>query len=706
MAQDSNRVASDHSAGDHSSGEIFDKLRNRQRARKEKSYALGEYLELCRKDSGAYMLIFGRLLKAFGAPMLVDTSKDPALGPIFNNRTIKRYPAFKDFFGGEKDGGYDIVTQIAEHLEDAEKGGAARKKILMLKGPVSGGKSTLAEIIKKLAEQEPFYVLRAKDGAMKGKLSPAKDSPLCLFDQAEDGAYMQKEFGIPPRYLRARPSSWVLERLEEYRQARAAEQGADPADIDVNPADVFDVVRVYPSQDSQYGISMVTAGTANNQDEGDFVGRIDINKLGQNDAYSESHPDVYNYQAGGLIRGHQGVVELIEILKLENPKALNCMLTATEEGMFSGVGGVGRFPSDSLILAHLNDDDYDKFKVNPTNVAFISRTNLVTVPYTLRASEEEKIFEKYLRESDYSGMPVAPGTLKLLAQFSVLTRLKPPPEGASTLVAKMRVYDGENLKSEDPRAKNLSEYRDHARGLGEPKEGMAGIDRRIIFDTLSATFNRNAEKTGEKTADPPQLIPALREMLTHSEKIRSEDRDRYIALVDGPVKDQYLRFIDREIRTAALEGADAYGQAKFDRYIEWAEAWLDESSYIDPETTDALSRDDLNRLMTDEIEKPAGISNNEKFRESVVRYVLQFRNRNNGANPDWKSYQKFRDVMEKIIFSKTDALEIASFGPKKTEKEKKDHQDFLERMMAGGRTEKMVRREVQWWQDNKIRLVM
>jgi serine protein kinase len=457
---------------------------------------------------------------------------------------------------------------------------------------------------------------------------------------------------------------------------------------------------------AQRGIASVTAGTANNQDEGDFVGAVDINKLSQDETLSESDPDVYNYRAGALIRGHQGIVELVEILKLENPKALTCMLDATEEGMFSGIKGVGRFPSDCLIIAHLNDSEYTKFRTNPDNVAFISRTDLIEVPYTLRVSEEKKVYEKYLRESDYGGNKIAPKTIDLLAEFSVLTRLQPPPENASTISAKMRVYNGESLKDRDPKAKSLREYRAAARKSGgDLREGMTGIDRRIIFDTLSATFNYNSSpsRDGEKTADPVHMITVLRDMITHSPKISSnEDKARYLELIDEHVKKEYLRHIDKTIRAAALDGASGYAQSKFDQYIEWALAWSKEEDYIDPDTGDAIQTKELSKKMKEEIEEPGGVSNPEKFRRQIALFALDYRSRNGGLNPDWTSSQIFRDTMENVIFTQTkDLAEITSFGPKKTDEANEDHKGFLKRMMAGGRTEKMVQREVRWWKDNR-----
>ena len=81
-------------------------------------------------------------------------------------------------------------------------------------------------------------------------------------------------------------------------------------------------------------------------------------------------------------------------------------------------------------------------------------------PYCLRVSDEVKIYDKLLFNSSLAKAHCAPDTLKMLAQFTVLSRLKEPEN--SNIYSKMRVYDGENLKDTDPKAKSIQEYRDSA----------------------------------------------------------------------------------------------------------------------------------------------------------------------------------------------------------------------------------------------------
>jgi serine protein kinase len=135
-------------------------------------------------------------------------------------------------------------------------------------------------------------------------------------------------------------------------------------------------------------------------------------------------------------------------------------LTATQEGNFKGTEGFSAIPFNGLIVAHSNESEWHSFRNNKNNEAFLDRIYIVKVPYCIRVSDEVKIYEKLLAHSSLSKAPCAPGTLDMMAQFSVLSRLKEPEN--SSIYSKMRVYDGETLKDVDPKAKTLQEYRDYA----------------------------------------------------------------------------------------------------------------------------------------------------------------------------------------------------------------------------------------------------
>ena len=631
---------------------IFSHFQNRFEATRQEEYSLQEYLELCKTDPTAYATAAERLLMAIGKPELVDTSLDPRLSRIFSNKVIKRYPAFADFHGME-----DAIEHIVSFFKHAAQGLEERKQILYLLGPVGGGKSSLAEKLKELMQQVPFY-------AIKG--SPVFESPLGLFNATEDGAILEEDFGIPRRYLNSIISPWAVKRLHEYN-----------GDISQ-----FRVVKLYPSVLQQIAVAKTEPGDENNQDISSLVGKVDIRKL---EEFPQNDPDAYSY-SGGLCRANQGLLEFVEMFKAPI-KVLHPLLTATQEGNYNSTEGMGAIPFNGVILAHSNESEWHSFRNNKNNEAFIDRIYIVKVPYCLRVSDEIQIYEKLLTNSSLANAHCAPDTLKMLAQFTVLSRLKEPEN--SNVYSKMRIYDGENLKDTDPKAKSIQEYRDSA-GVDE---GMNGLSTRFAFKILSKVFNFD---TTEVAANPVHLLYVLEQQI-EQEQFPNDVSERYLRFLKEYLAPRYVEFIGKEIQTAYLESYSEYGQNIFDRYVLYADFWIQDQEYRDPETGEILNRASLNEEL-EKIEKPAGISNPKDFRNEIVNFVLRARAQNNGKNPSWLSYEKLRVVIEKKMFSNTeDLLPVISFNAKASTEDQKKHNDFVHRMVERGYTEKQVRLLSEWY---------
>ena len=368
-------------------------------------------------------------------------------------------------------------------------------------------------------------------------------------------------------------------------------------------------------------------------------------------------------------------------------KMLHPLLTATQEGNFKGTEGFSAIPFNGLIVAHSNESEWHSFRNNKNNEAFLDRIYIVKVPYCLRVSDEVRIYEKLLAGSSLSKAPCAPGTLDMMAQFSVLSRLKEPEN--SSIYSKMRVYDGETLKDVDPKAKTLQEYRDYA----GPDEGMNGLSTRFAYKVLSAVFNHDQT---EIAANPVHLMYVLEQRLAR-EDLPEEIRRRYVEHIKGYLAPRYAEFIGKEIQTAYLESYAEYGQNIFDRYVTFADCWIQEEDYRDPETGESFDRAALNAEL-EKIEKPAGIGNPKDFRNEIVNFVLRARANNAGRNPAWSSYEKLREVIEKKMFSNTeDLLPVISFNAKASADDKQKHQNFVERMVEKGYTEKQVRLLAEWY---------
>ncbi|MHB1579569.1 MAG: PrkA family serine protein kinase, partial [Acidithiobacillus ferrooxidans] len=536
-----------------------------------------------------------------------------------------------------------------------------RKQILYLLGPVGAAKSSLAERLKNLMEHYPIYCLAAH-----GRVSPLFESPLGLFDRDEDGPVLEDRFGIPRRALNGVMSPWAAKRLREF--------GGDIRK--------FTVHRLMPSQLHQIGITKVEPGDENNQDISSLVGKVDIRKL---EDFSQDDPDAYSY-AGGLNVATQGVLEFVEMFKAPI-KMLHPLLTATQEGTYNGTEGFGAMPFQGIILAHSNESEWSAFRNNKRNEAFLDRVYIVKVPYCLRVTEETQIYHKLLESSALNTAPCAPDTMDMLARFSVLSRLKEP--GNSSLWSKMEVYDGKSLKDKDPKAKSLQEYRD-ASGVDE---GMDGISTRFAYKILSRTFNFDSD---EIAANPVHLLHVL-ETQVRAEQFPAELESRYLAFLKTELAPRYAEFLGLEIQKAYLESYGDYGQNLFDRYIQYADFWLQDTEFRDPDTGQLMDRSLLNEEL-EKIEKPAGIANPKDFRNEVVNFVLRVKASSDGVSPAWTSYEKLRAVIEKKMFANTeDLLPVISFGKKSSSDDERKHQDFVARMTSKGYTEKQVRLLVDWY---------
>lgn len=618
---------------------------------KEENMTLESFLKKVKTDKSLYSSPYERLLNAIGEPELVNTSSDGKLSRIFGNRTIKIYPTFTEFYGME-----DTIDRIVSFLKHAAQGLEESKQILYLLGPVGSAKSSLAERLKELMEESPIYVLKHKN-----VISPLNESPLSLF--TEDQA---KELGIPPRALRFKLSPWARKRLNT--------DGGGLAN--------FSVAKVYPNQLDQLAITKTEPGDENNQDISSLVGKINIRML---EHHNQDDPDAYSF-TGGLCLGNRGILEFVEMFKAPI-KMLHPLLTATQESNYIGTEQIGSIPFDGIILAHSNQTEWESFKNDSKNEAFIDRVYIVKVPYNLRVDEEERIYEKLLSGSDLKDYPCAPETLKMLSEFAVSSRLVVPEN--SNLYSKMKVYNGESVKNKDPKAKSLQEYKDNSGVM----EGMSGISTRFCFKVLSQVFNFDHT---EISANPVHLMYIL-ETTIKQEQFEEGQEQALLAFIKEYLAPNYAKMLQNHFQTAYLDSYAEYGQAIFDRYIIHADHWIEDRDYRDPDTGQLYNRDHLAQELNI-IEVAAKISNVKDFRHEVVNYSLRYKARNAGTNPSWTSYAKLKRVIESYMFEKTeDLLPVISFDGGGNSGDREKHTNFLARMKEMGYTAKQVRLLYEWF---------
>lgn len=618
----------------------------------EEPITLEEYLEICKTDPMAYASPAQRMLKAIGEPVQIDTKNDPRLAKIFSNKVIRVYPAFKDFYGME-----ETIESIVSYFKHSAQGLEESKQILYLLGPVGGGKSSIAEKLAELIENVPVWVLDE---------SPVFESPLGLFKNTKYATTLEDEYGIPQNAVRTIPSPWAIEKLKEY--------GGDLTK--------FKVRKLYPSRLRQECVARIEPGDENNQDISALVGELDIRQL---EEYPQNHPYAYSF-SGGLNRGNGGLVEMVEMFKTPI-KMLHPLLTATQDRQYTGTKAIGRIPFDGIIMAHSNESEWQQFKNNKTNEAFLDRVYIVKVPYCTRVSEELEIYKKLLRHSLLRDATCAPGTLEFLAQFCVMSRIKEPDN--STLWSKMRVYNGENIKNDDPKAKPLQEYKDDA-GVNE---GMDGLSTRFAFKVLSKTFNFDPH---EIAANPIHLMYVLKTHIAE-EEFPEEKETTLLDSLDGVLSERYMEFLEKDITASFLESFTDLCQNVFETYFYYADAWIADTDYRDPDTGTMFDRAALNAEL-EKIEKPAGIASPKDFRADVAMFVVRYKASHEGKLPRWNEFEKMRQVVEKKVVASTDEiLPVISFAPKRSEEDRRKHDQFVSKMKERGYTERQTRYLCEWF---------
>lgn len=625
------------------------------------------YLELCSKEPMAYATAAQRLLKAIGEPIILDTRNDDRLSRLFQGRKVKTYEPFKDFYGME-----ETIEDVVSFLTQAAQGLECSRQVMFCVGPVGSAKSSLVERLKKLGEKYPIYVLRAFNKA-KGywENSPCFESPLGLVDYSKHGEQVSKEYNIPKRYLTQIASPWAVKRLRE------------------NNGDLtkFTVVKMFPSILNQIGITKVEPGDDNGaSDVSSLIGKVNIREL---ENFCQSDVDSYNF-CGGLNVTTQGLLDMVELYK--SPiKTLHPLLTATQEQHYNGTENFGAMPYNGVILAHSNITEWDTFRNNKNNEAFLDRVCVIKVPYVLRITEEAQIYEKMLSSSELSSAPCAPGTIEMLAKYSVLTRLKQPEN--STLYSKLQVYDGQNIKDKDPKAKSYEEYRELSAQQEGAAEGTEGSSTRFAFKVLSKVFNYPG--SNEIAANPIHLMYVL-EKAIEAEDLPPAEEERRVSFIKGILAPDYAEMLTREIQSSYLESFGDYAQNIFERYITFVDYWVESRDYRDFDTGQVMDRSVLNAEL-EKIERGVGLANTKDFRSEVLSFVLRHQAAHEGKMPRWDSYNKMKKVIEtKIATSMEDLLPVISFGKKSNTEDERKHKDFVERMVSKGYTEAQVRLLVDW----------
>ncbi|MFS0655079.1 PrkA family serine protein kinase [Bacillus sp. 179-C3.3 HS] len=554
----------------------------------------GEYLEIIKEHPLVAQSAHSRVYH-----MIQDSGIEEKDG-------VRTYKFFnQELFGLEE----SLERLVEEYFHPAAKRLDVRKRILLLMGPVSGGKSTLVTRLKRGLEE---YSLTDNGAVYAIKGCPMHEDPLHLIPQhlRED---FYEEYGIR---VQGNLSPLNMMRLEEEYEGRIED---------------VQVERIFFSEDKRTGIGTFSPSDPKSQDIADLTGSIDFSTIAE--FGSESDPRAYRFD-GELNKANRGMMEFQEMLKCDE-KFLWHLLSLTQEGNFKA-GRFALISADELIVAHTNETEYRSFISNKKNEALHSRMIVMPIPYNLKVTEEERIYHKMISESDVAGVHIAPHTLKVAAMFSILTRLKEPKRSDIDLVKKMRLYDGESV--EGFQSVDIEEMKKEFHD-----EGMSGIDPRYVINRISSTIIRK----NMESINALDVLRSLKEGLDQHPSISTEDRERYLNFISVARK-EYDDMAKKEVQKAFVYSYEESAKTLMDNYLDNVEAYCNKNKLRDPLTGEEMNPDE--KLMRS-IEEQIGISENAKkaFREEILIRISAYARK--GKRFDYNSHERLREAIQKKLFA-------------------------------------------------------
>lgn len=515
-----------------------------------------------------------------------------------------------NFFANELFGIEEPIARIVEYFKSAAQRLEVRKRILLLMGPVGGGKSTIVNMLKRGLEDWT----RNEAGAVYAiKDCPMHEEPLHLIPH-QLRAEVEKHYGI---YIEG-------DLCPQCRYALEHTYGGRHEDVKVH--------RVGFSEKERVGIGTFSPSDPKSQDITELTGSIDLSTIG--DVGVESDPRAYRFD-GELNIANRGLMEFVEMLKVDE-KFLYSLLTLSQEQSIK----TGRFAmiyADEVILSHTNENEYIAFAGNRKSEALQDRIILVKVPYNLRVSQEERIYDKLLHQSEaLRNVHLAPHTLKVAAMFAVMTRLEEPKRQNVDVVKKMKLYDGEDV--EGYKSKDVRELKEET-----IREGMDGISPRYIINRLSSALVRD----GVTCINPIDALRAIKDGFEQHTGISGEQREKYLNHISQARK-EYDELAKIEVQRAFVYSFEEMARTMCNNYLDNVEAFCNKERIKDPITEEELDPDE--QLMRS-IEEQIGISENAKntFRQEILIRISSYARK--GKPFEYNSHERLKEAIEKKIFA-------------------------------------------------------
>jgi serine protein kinase len=624
----------------------FEQVIKKDRAARESTRWKGsllKYLDVVKADPIVTKLSHARIydmMISVGMRNLQDTD-DPRSKRLYKDEPVKVFNFFADeFFGIEK-----TVSQIVRFFHSASLKGEESRQVLYLMGPVGSGKSSLVERIQRGLEQAaPVYAIEA---------CPMNEEPLHLIPR-----HLRREFekmlGV---HIEGDLCPVCRYRLKEEFGQRYEE---------------FPVITRNFSKRNRVGVGVVPPVDPNNQDTSVLIGSEDISKL---DQYSEGDPRVLELN-GALNVGNRGMVEFIEVFKNET-EYLHAMITATQEKVIPAPGRHGMVYVDTTIIAHSNEAEWQKFKADHTNEAILDRIVVVKVPYNLRLSEEVKIYQKIIRNSDFRAH-VAPHTLELASMFAILSRLEPTSK--CDLMTKLRLYNGEEVVEKGRTKKiDVTELKDDTK-----REGMSGISTRFIMKALD---NALSDNVSGNCINPINVRESLIGM-TKEADMPDDQRKQYLEFLQDTLHKEYLDLLEKEITRAFVYSYQEQAESLFQNYLDHAEAYVNKTRVRDRNTKEELPPDEG---FLKSIEEQIAIigSAADGFRQEVIAYLWATSRR--GEKVSYKSYEPLKEAIEKkLMTSVREISRIITKARTRDEEQNTKYSAMVQNLLENGYCESCV----------------
>ncbi len=619
----------------------FADLIESDRARSRKQQWRGnflEYLEKVKHEPTIPKLAHARMYDAIVSQGVanISDSNDPRVNRLFADETIQIYGFFREeFFGIER-----TLAQLVRYFHSASLHGEESRQVLYLMGPVGAGKSSLiARLQQGLEESDPVYAIEG---------CPMAEEPLHLIP-----VHLRREFEkMLDLHIEGDLCPVCRHRLHH--------------EFNEHYEDV-PVTRVPFSRHERRGIGVVPPVDPNNQDTSVLIGSVDISKL---DTFSEGDPRALDLN-GAFNVGNRGMTEFIEVFKNE-PEYLHTMITATQEKFIPAPGRHGTVYVDTSIVAHSNEAEWQRFKGDPTNEAFLDRIVVIKVLYNLRVAEEIKIYQKLLDKSEFREH-IAPHTLELAAMFAILTRLE--PSSKADLMTKLHLYNGDEVVEKGKTVKvNIRELQEESR-----REGMFGISPRFVMKSVD-----NALAEHPEGINPINVREALINMVKSAD-LPDDTRKRYLEFLQDTLHKAYLEMLEKEITKAFVYSFEEQAEALYQNYLDHTEAYVNRTRVKDRNTGEELHPDESFLKSVEEQIAVVG-STAQGFRQEVMAYLWGKIRR--GETVNYQSYEPLKEAIEKKLMSSVREMSrIITKARTRDEEQLSKYRDLVSALLERGYNE-------------------